>query len=316
MKKTNEKTKRIKRVFTNGSQVIHLWANQSQDSARSKNVFFEGTTLYSYGYHYKLGEMITYKGKKLAMVNDRGYSVTTSKHIRWALSAVEHLPHLRTLDFNVKNSLLREQEILIDEVMAIFNRKKTWWSEFPQWIEERVEKFNETCLYLGHKEFILDLNKDFKELITDKLKLIHFNMEKSKSPEEIEKRKIASEKRELAKLKKLSRDIQKWREGGNLTSEIRELRPMLLRVRGDLVETTGGASVPLDHAMKLLYKINKGTSKEGDKIGYFTLNTVQGDLVRIGCHTISLSEARTVLAPHQVTFTLIKQGEENEQITH
>lgn len=40
--------KRIKRVFSSSSQVLHLWANQSQDSARQSGIgrtYFEGLQL-------------------------------------------------------------------------------------------------------------------------------------------------------------------------------------------------------------------------------------------------------------------------------
>ena len=55
--------KRIKKVFSSSDQVIHLWANQSQTEARSRNVFFKGTSIWSYGFHYELGRLIQFKGK-------------------------------------------------------------------------------------------------------------------------------------------------------------------------------------------------------------------------------------------------------------
>lgn len=44
-------------------------------------------TVYSYGYHYPLVKIINGK----AFVNDRGYSVTTAKHIGWAFSAAAEI---------------------------------------------------------------------------------------------------------------------------------------------------------------------------------------------------------------------------------
>ncbi len=97
--------KRIKRVFSNGDQVIHLWANQSQDTARSRNVFFQGVRLYSYGYHYELGRLVKYRGKQVAIINDTGYSVTTSKHIRRAWGAVAGQLRVKAKDFNIAHGL-------------------------------------------------------------------------------------------------------------------------------------------------------------------------------------------------------------------
>ncbi len=48
----------MKHAFTDPSKVINLWLNQSQGRANTRNIFFEGTSIYSYGYHYKLGKLI------------------------------------------------------------------------------------------------------------------------------------------------------------------------------------------------------------------------------------------------------------------
>ena len=46
----------MKKVFSTSSEVMHLFANKNQDNAtnQTRNAFFERTSLYSYGYHYKL----------------------------------------------------------------------------------------------------------------------------------------------------------------------------------------------------------------------------------------------------------------------
>lgn len=47
----------------------------------------EPAIVYSYGYHYPLATIINGKG----FVNNRGYSVTTAKHINWAFDAVSSI---------------------------------------------------------------------------------------------------------------------------------------------------------------------------------------------------------------------------------
>lgn len=81
---------RQKTVFADSSEVFHLWAHRSQDSARyaKGNVYFEGAALYSYGSHYLCGFMI---GDSVAFLNSDSYSVTTSKHQRMAWHATSHL---------------------------------------------------------------------------------------------------------------------------------------------------------------------------------------------------------------------------------
>lgn len=40
----------------NNYMVAHLWANEKKESARGSNFFFEGESIYSYGYHYQIYE--------------------------------------------------------------------------------------------------------------------------------------------------------------------------------------------------------------------------------------------------------------------
>jgi len=73
----------MKTVYSKSSDVIHLFAQRTQEEGRCSNVFFNcKERIYSYGSHYLLGEFIRNKKKDLAIwINDDGYSVTTAKHI-------------------------------------------------------------------------------------------------------------------------------------------------------------------------------------------------------------------------------------------
>lgn len=83
----------MKRVVSK-EMVSHLWANQSQDDARTStdNFSFVGPLLYSYAQPiaYILPEQYTEQGRKIVLLNTSKYSVTTSKHkylARYALRA-------------------------------------------------------------------------------------------------------------------------------------------------------------------------------------------------------------------------------------
>jgi len=59
--------------------LIQSYLNQDDKTHGSVNsLFYEYDRIYSYGYHYILGHFID---KKTLIINDVGYSVTTSKHI-------------------------------------------------------------------------------------------------------------------------------------------------------------------------------------------------------------------------------------------
>lgn len=76
----------MRKVF-DAQQVCHLWANQSQDEARTagQNLYFTGATLVSYGDHYVIGHFLD-DGRVL--MNDASYSMTTSKHSGYAWQAL------------------------------------------------------------------------------------------------------------------------------------------------------------------------------------------------------------------------------------
>jgi hypothetical protein len=78
----------MKTVVSN-SMVAHLWAHQSQDTARSGNgnIWFEGTTLYSYRTPIA-NFVVSPKGKHVALISSQGYSPTTGGHLRDASRAL------------------------------------------------------------------------------------------------------------------------------------------------------------------------------------------------------------------------------------
>src|SRR5262249_9116985 len=63
-------------------RIAHLWAHQTQDSARNKcgNFYFTGDTIYSYGGHFPIARHVKHKGKRAVFLTTRTYSVTTSGH--------------------------------------------------------------------------------------------------------------------------------------------------------------------------------------------------------------------------------------------
>jgi hypothetical protein len=61
------------------------------------NVFFEYSRIYSYGYHYILGKFID---DNLLIINDTGYSATTSKHIHLLRDTANEL---NIINYSVSN---------------------------------------------------------------------------------------------------------------------------------------------------------------------------------------------------------------------
>jgi hypothetical protein len=53
--------------------------------------------------------------------------------------------------------------------------------------------------------------------------------------------------------------------------------------------------VPLQDALNLLHAIESGIVKPGMSVGHFSYDSQDLDIVKIGCHNISLSHAKSVL---------------------
>ena len=59
-------------------EIIKTYLKQEKTYRQVNSLFFEYSKIYSYGYHYLLGQFLD---DDLLIINDTGYSATTSKHI-------------------------------------------------------------------------------------------------------------------------------------------------------------------------------------------------------------------------------------------
>lgn len=60
----------------NNSMVAHLWAHEKQEKASGSNFFFEGESIYSFGYHFEVGRIVRNKrGEKAYLLNKSKYQI-------------------------------------------------------------------------------------------------------------------------------------------------------------------------------------------------------------------------------------------------
>lgn len=96
----------MKTVYEN-SMVAHIWANQSQEHARSNNgqLYFNGADLFSYGSHYLLGRIMP---GGVVLLNGLQRSRTTGKHQNYAARACSHLTRITVPNLTELSNLLCE----------------------------------------------------------------------------------------------------------------------------------------------------------------------------------------------------------------
>jgi hypothetical protein len=106
----------MKHVFTDLNKIAHLWVHQEQNSARnSGNFYFNGRTIYSYGSHFAIAEIME-GNENVIFMTRKGYSVTTSKHISVVWRAI---PDYKTI-------------IHVDNPRHLLKYNEEFWLEVAQ----------------------------------------------------------------------------------------------------------------------------------------------------------------------------------------
>mgnify|MGYP001024021645 CR=1 FL=1 len=148
----------MKTVFNN-RQLAHVWAQQTQAEGRnpSRSMFFEGNTIYSYGYHYAIATMY-FKGlEKLVLVNEYGYSNTTCKQRNDVLRAIKYtnfvyVPRPTNLECEENENHLYNQVIShIDSLMSTRTKNTSF-----EWLEKSIKNLNLYLSFIEKPLFKLD----------------------------------------------------------------------------------------------------------------------------------------------------------------
>lgn len=270
----------MKTVFKNTDETIHIFAQQVQQEGKnqSRSVFFEGKKIYSYGYHYLLGEFID---NNTILINDKGYSVTTSKHINSLIHATQQYKqfYITKVDIDIvhetyntllkkitrarktttKNRYIREalslEQYMVNYHKYINNKEALKNTKYKSVVKYAKVLQNETQL--------IDLEADIKE---------------------------ADKNARAFKKSKTQEQIKKFYNGS--INYINNINKELLRLskNKDSIETSRGANVPLKEAKILYNRIINNKDIKGLKIGYYTIIGIKDNILKIGCHNIELKE--------------------------
>jgi hypothetical protein len=270
----------MKKVFTN-TEIVHVFAQQSQSEGRSGSMFFEGTKIYSYGYHYLLGEFID---SETIVINNVGYSVTTSKHIGLLMSATTHIRQFfkTATDIDIVHSSITDS---LKKMSTARTRKGLYLTE----IYYKYTKLNEYLEYTNTKDKLGygDAIK-YKEICD-----IMHKLDVDKDGILAEVADIEKKRREREKAKQLEY-LAEWRnhERGGVHGLTKSY--LRLSVDGESVETSKGVRIERDKA-RVLYKLIKaGKDINGFKLDYYTVIGVKDNTLKIGCHDIPMTEVNTI----------------------
>jgi hypothetical protein len=270
----------MKKVFSNSADVMHVFVGQDQQEGKCSNVFFYGSKLYSYGYHYLLAEFIkNKKGENAILINDEGYSVTTAKHIQQIKQASRQFDQFFTTSTDEKkvisklielaNKLEKAKKpiIYINESNKLFASYSKWctWNETK--VDKLVQAYFDTIKSYENKD---SYSKTYSDL--------NKNIEKFKSKKQKDEEKL--------KLKKFF-DYE--------TSYLYNMNEDFVRISKDKlsIETSQRVSIPIKEAATLYRIILSGKNIKGIKIGEYTCIGLNGTL-KIGCHHINVKNMHKV----------------------
>lgn len=267
----------MKKVFSN-SEIMHVFAQRTQNEGRTSNgnVFFYGNKIYSYGYHYLLGEFLD---SETILINDKGYSVSTSKHIAYLRQAVSQYKRFYTTETDenylkhklgnelVKLTKAKKPEIYINSINYLFGK----YCEFQNFkklpISKELSKIHKTANNGANLE-------SYKKYI--------------KSKEEREKRE------KLNKFKAIYKDFKNY-ETDRIYKGLTGFDYLRISKDKQFIETSQEIKIDIQEAKKLAKMIKLGLNIVGQRLKYYTINKFDKNGLIAGCHNIPKTEIDYIL---------------------
>jgi glutamate synthase domain-containing protein 2 len=264
------------------SELCHKWANQEQESGRNANstIFFNGSTIYSYGRHFAIAKHIVNKQSERAVLfTQRTYSNTTAKHIRNVYMSCKNDKLIYCFDptgshdenFNFWEVLAKNQG-----ASKLATARKP--EKYLNILSDIENKANIYALYFG-----IEIPETLKAVLSIKDKSQYLDYQHKAN----ELAKIEEAKRLKEQKAKFKEQIKKW-----LNLETFRLytnyKYDFLRINENRIETTQAVQIPLELGKRLYQSIKNQSLKVGDQVLNYSVNEI-GKEIKIGCHTFTRS---------------------------
>jgi hypothetical protein len=293
LKTNNPKT--MKTVYTN-DEIPHLWAHQTQEYARGAgSISFRDKTGYSYAMPICRHEVDKH-GRPCILFTTKGYSVTTSKHISMFARAIPsdatvyQVPTVCTSDHA---SNITELDRAIADLATKAHKARPGTLKAASLAEQLTNDI------ANRNAYALAFKVRTKPLDTEQAAKLSAKLERDaakarKLSERLAKEREASERAEHAI------HVAEWIAGQrDSVPYFAWERPVYLRAKGDEMETSQGARVPLSHAKRAIQRVCRvreagvAWQRNGETVhvGVYQLDSISetGDVVA-GCHRITWTE--------------------------
>lgn len=299
------------RNVVDSSEIAHLWAHQTQPSARcSASMSFAGPNFYSYS--AVIGSILTLKdGRSAYLITTPGdYSGTTSGHQSIMRNAIgpyalvftvpSFSSYAATYLFSDPKNVLARWTVQVTDMLGDANKarepKKSRLIAMAAAIVDQMERFAKFTGVKGAKFPTLPGNpQDLPAIVAKE----HARKVRAFDAAAKKQARIAAQ----AKLDALSAMLQ-W-TGGEIDDAYDFARhyPTLLRVKGKNVETSHGARFPVTHARRGLRLVDatiasgKEWKTNGHKcqVGHYQIDSITLDgTVYAGCHVVPFASINAI----------------------
>lgn len=276
----------MKTVYSSNSELTHVWANNPDPavSKRAGSMSCQFDKLYSY--NTCIAEIVG----NTVVFNTYSYSNSTCKHQGFA----QHATHGKTKIFleipsyNLRSLVFTQNDF--NELVVKTNQ---------HWIARLLVKAETARLkrdiYLAEAYSVEQNLKQYAELVQLDYTPLDLDQFKNEAIALDKVRKVQEKTRKAEKVIEQAEDLIRWKNGEDVRSHF---EITALRIKDDEIQTSRGAKIPLDHAVRafpLLKRLHEkdasiDLSSHSIKLGYYTVNRVEKDNLIVGCHTVPFSE--------------------------
>lgn len=281
------------------NSVAHAWANQTGRARKGFNMFYDGRTLYSYGSHFPIARITDVQlsdGRGVILFTSKGYSVSTAKHKSITRRAIDYsrfaVFEVELVNASTPEAHLANYEALIGRARESLQKAKRARVYASMHTDDALNAIGDANAYSA--VFGLDMpHLTVVELDAASAAIVE-RANQQRAAAELAQAKAARE-RALRERETL----REWLCGAAVYPP--HTRVPYVRVHGDQVETTWGARVPLNDALRAwtLMKAARNerraltvTPNGGLRVGDFTVSAINETGMRVGCHYIPFKFAQ------------------------
>jgi hypothetical protein len=282
----------MKTKYSSNAELSHIWANQIQSNTlkTANSMSCQFNVLYSYN------TAIAQIHNNTPIINRYSYSNTTSKHQSHAFNALDYSKEIIDLEFpkyNLRDLIFGQgdfdnfvksyNETLANQALIKSSRSRKYKDML---LQQAISIFNNLKKYSELLNLDYSIPVNLTELTNQ---LIIAEKEKK------EKEKILLQKA----IEKEQNDLELWKKGQDIR---RFFNSTALRIKRDVIETSRGANIPLEHAVKFWALIKKWhdnniTYEKGSHsihLGHYIVDSFKNNILKVGCHEIPYSEIKRI----------------------